>query len=189
MKITKEELERLRKDPMARYMAKMMGVNLDKAISDYEKEVNDEKPINPFNHVKSVTDLDELVKKGVLTCEEKDGIKCYHGYIEVPTEPTKPEKKVEEDEESSPFLMNVEQLKKFVKNYRELIAAQKKLGYIYGIKFDEGESGFGFPSKANEIIWDLIRIIFGEENREDIADFVCGNSNFDSVESLYNELV
>ena len=189
MKVTKEELERLRRDPMAKYLAKMMGINLEEAINEYAKEMNSEKPISPFEGVKSINDLDELVKKGILTCKEKDGVKCYSGYIEVPAEPTKPEKKVEEDKESGPFLMDVEQLKKFVKNYRELVAAQKKLGYIYGIKFDEGESGFGFPSKANEIIWDLIRIIFGEENREDIADFVCGNSNFDSVESLYNELV
>ena len=34
-----------------------------------------------------------------------------------------------------------------------------------------------------------MRIIFGDENAEDIADFVFGNSNFDDVKSLYDELV
>ena len=85
--------------------------------------------------------------------------------------------------------MSASQLDCFVKAYRELIENEKKLSYLYGVEFNDGESGFGFPSKINEIIWNFVRIIFGDENAEDIADYIFGNSNFDSVEALYDELV
>ena len=187
MKFSRKDLEELRKDPMSRHLAGLMGINLDKEIDNMLREMDAKSKAGPFDVKSMINSLDDLVKQGVLDCEERDGVKHYSTHVEIPKEPTPVNN--EEDAEKASFLMNVEQLEKFVRNYRELIAAQKKLGYMYGIKFDEGESGFGFPSKADEIIWDLIRIIFGEENREDIADFVCGNSNFDSVEALYDELV
>ena len=85
--------------------------------------------------------------------------------------------------------MNASQLEKFIKTYRELLDTEKKLSYLYGIEFTDGESGFGFPSKVNEMVWNFVRIICGDENAEDIADYVFGTSNFDNVKSLYEELV
>ena len=35
----------------------------------------------------------------------------------------------------------------------------------------------------------FVRIIFGDDNADDIADFIYGNSNFDSAEQLYEELL
>ena len=96
---------------------------------------------------------------------------------------------VKPEAKEQPFLMSAEQLKKFIKDYRTLVEAEKRMKYLYGVDFQEGGSGFSFPTKVNEIIWDFMRIIFGDENAEDIADYVFGNSNFDNVESLYDELV
>ena len=144
--------------------------------------------------------LDDMVKEGTLTCEEKteNGVttKYYHTVEkpkEVPEEPKKEARLKREyvtpEIKEQPFLMSASQLEKFIKTYRELLDAEKKLSYLYGIEFTDGESGFGFPSKVNEMVWNFIRIIFGDENAEDIADYVFGTSNFDSVESLYEELV
>ena len=85
--------------------------------------------------------------------------------------------------------MTAEQLDDFINTYSALIEAEKRLSYLYGMEFNEGDSGFGFPSKINEIIWNFVRIIFGDDNAEDIADYIFGNSNFDNVKSLYDELV
>ena len=60
---------------------------------------------------------------------------------------------------------------------------------MFGIEFGDGGSGFSFTSKVNDIIWNFVRIIFGDENADDIADYIFGSSNFDSVKNLYEELV
>lgn len=128
-------------------------------------------------------DFDKVLEEAIKDAEAMD-------------EPTPPAKEGETHKEyvkpeakTQPFLMNAEQLKKFIKDYRTLIEAEKRMKYLYGVDFQEGGSGFSFPTKVNEIIWDLMRIIFGDENAEDIADYIFGNSNFDNVESLYDELV
>lgn len=191
MKYTRKDLEELRNNPMAKYMAKMMGLNLNEIINDEIKNLNE--PEDPFIRARKeiVADLDKLVELGILDCKEENGAKHYTSHVEVPKTATKEEvdNKVEPKFETNDFAMTLNQFKKFIKDYRELIAAQKKLSYLYGIKFEDGDSGFGFTNKINEIIWDLMRIIFKEENLEDIADFIFGNSNFDSEEALYNELV
>lgn len=191
---TKEELEKLKNSPMVSAFSDLFGIDLSKAIEE-EKKALDEK----INETKQFHDtvasiLDDMVKEGVLTCEEKteNGItKRFYRPVEkpkeVPEEPKKEYVKPEAKEQS--FLMNASQLEKFIKTYRELLDSEKKLSYLYGIEFTDGESGFGFPSKVNEMVWNFVRIIFGDENAEDIADYVFGTSNFDSVESLYNELV
>lgn len=200
MMYTKEELENLKKDPMMNHFATMFGLDLNKIIED-EKKALDEK----INETKQFHDtvaniLNDMVKEGVLTCEEKteNGVttKYYHPVEkpkEVPEEPKKEARLKREyvtpEIKEQPFLMSASQLEKFIKTYRELLDAEKKLSYLYGIEFTDGESGFGFPSKVNEMVWNFIRIIFGDENAEDIADYVFGTSNFDSVESLYGELV
>lgn len=194
MTYTKEQLENLKKDPMMNNFARMFGLDLNKIIED-EKKALDEKVNEAKQFHDTVTNvLDDMVKEGTLTCEEKteNGVttKYYHTVEkpkEVPKEPKKEYVKPEVKEQS--FLMNASQLEKFIKTYRELLDTEKKLSYLYGIEFTDGESGFGFPSKVNEMVWNFVRIIFGDENAEDIADYVFGTSNFDSVESLYNELV
>ena len=200
MAYTKEQLENLKNDPMMNSFARMFGLDLNKIIEE-EKKALDEK----FNEVKQFHDtvanvLDDMVKEGTLTCEEKteNGVttKYYHAVDkpkEVPEEPKKEttlkKEYVKPEVKEQPFLMNASQLEKFIKTYRELLDTEKKLSYLYGIEFTDGESGFGFPSKVNEMVWNFVRIIFGDENAEDIADYVFGTSNFDSVESLYGELV
>ena len=200
MMYTKEELEKLKNSPMVSTFSDLFGIDLNKVIEE-EKKALDEK----FNEVEQFHDtvtsvLNDMVKEGVLTCEEKteNGVTTKYYYPvekpkEVPEEPKKettPKKEyVKPEVKEQPFLMSASQLEKFVKTYRELLDTEKKLSYLYGIEFTDGESGFGFPSKVNEMVWNFIRIIFGDENAEDIADYVFGTSNFDSVESLYGELV
>ena len=194
MAYTKEQLENLKNDPMMNSFARMFGLDLNKIIEE-EKKALDEK----FNEVKQFHDtvanvLDDMVKEGTLTCEEKteNGVttKYYHA-VEKPKEVHEEPKKeyVKPEVKEQHFLMSESQLEKFIKTYRELLDTEKKLSYLYGIEFTDGESGFGFPSKVNEMVWNFVRIIFGDENAEDIADYVFGTSNFDDVKSLYEELV
>lgn len=189
MKCTKEDLENLKNDPMANELAEMFGLDLNKLIESEIKNI--EKEITEITSV-----LGKMVKDGTLTCEEtKDGnvtMKCYYPVRkEDEKKPTEEQKKeyVQPKVKEQPFLMSASQLEKFIKAYTELIETEKKLSYLYGVEFTDGESGFGFPSKINEIIWNFVRIIFGDENAEDIADYIFGNSNFDNVKSLYEELV
>lgn len=197
MKYTKEDLEKLKNDPMMGFLADLFGLDLNKAIEEekksLEKEFEEAKQFN--NTIHGV--LDDMVKEGILTCEEtvKDGVtkRVYRPADEkkevVDDKPEEKKEYVKPEAKPQPFLMSASQLDRFVKAYRELIENEKKLSYLYGVEFNDGESGFGFPSKINEIIWNFVRIIFGDENSEDIADYIFGNSNFDSVEALYNELV
>ena len=131
-------------------------------------------------------DFDKVLEEAIKDAEAMDEPKA----PEAPIEPGKIHKEyVKPEAKTQPFLMNAEQLKKFIKDYRTLVEAEKRMKYLYGVDFQEGGSGFSFPTKVNEIVWDLMRIIFGDENAEDIADYIFGNSNFDNVESLYDELV
>ena len=205
VKYTKEDLEKLKNDPMMGLLADLFGLDLNKAIEEEKKSLEKE-----FEEAKRFNDtihgvLDDMVKEGILTCEEtvKDGVtkrlyrpinekeKVINKKEEVTVDNKQEEKKeyVKPEVKSQPFLMSASQLDRFVKAYRELIENEKKISYLYGVEFNDGESGFGFPSKINEIIWNFVRIIFGDENAEDIADYIFGNSNFDSVEALYDELV
>ena len=197
MAYTKEQLENLKNDPMMNNFARMFGLDLNKIIEE-EKKALDEK----INEAKQFHDtvgniLDDMVKEGTLTCEEKteNGVttKYYHTVdkkVEEPKKEIKPKKEYSKpDTKTQSFLMSASQLEKFIKEYSELVETIKKISYLYGIEFNDGGSGFGFPSKINNIIWNFVRIIFGDENAEDIADYVFGTSNFDNVKSLYDELV
>lgn len=191
MKYTKEELENFKNDQMLNNLAKLFGLNLNDVIEEEKKAMN-----NKFDETKQFTNsihniLNDMVKEGTLTCEEKteNGItkKYYYPVVEKKEELKK--EYVKPSAKTQPFIMNASQLERFITTYSELIEAERKLSYLYGIELHDGESGFGFTSKVNEIIWNFVRIIFGDENADDIADYVFGVSNFDSVESLYNELV
>lgn len=205
MKHTKEELDKLYNDPLVRGLANMFGVNLNDIIEQEKKAIDEEmEQIKTFyDNITNV--LDDMVKEGTIKCEEKteNGVTKKYYY---PVEET--EEKVEETTNTDEvceaeekkeyvkpeaterrFLMTAEQLDDFINTYSALIEAEKRLSYLYGMEFNEGDSGFGFPSKINEIIWNFVRIIFGDDNAEDIADYIFGNSNFDNVKSLYDELV
>ena len=84
--------------------------------------------------------------------------------------------------------MNQFEFEKFIKDYRTLVDNLAKLRYTYGIELNSAGSSFSFEAKATQIIWNLVQIIFGEDNLDDIADFIYGNSNFDSAKDLYDEL-
>lgn len=198
MKYTKEDLEKLKNDPMINSLANLFGVDLNEFVGLEKNPINAEiKEAERFqNNIQRL--LNDMVKDGTLTCEEKteNGVTRRYYYPadhkpkEIKNEQSKPKKEYEKPEvKKLPFLMTASQLEKFVKAYTELIEAEKKLSYLYGIELHDGESGFGFTSKVNEIIWNFVRIIFGDENADDIADYIFGNSNFDNVKSLYNELV
>ena len=208
MEYTKEDLENLRKDSDIQRLAKIFDVDLDKLVDNAVKELEyrdnlarktkevmkameeksgsnaktlSHKIEDTFDSINKC--LENMVSEGKLKCEEKDGVK-YYSNIE-------PEKKKYEapKSETQPFLMSEKDFEKFIDNYRELQTAINKIEYLFGINFDESGSGFSFPSTVNEIIWDFVRIIFGDENADDIADFLYGNSNFDSAKDLYEELV
>lgn len=90
-------------------------------------------------------------------------------------------------EPNTSFVLSQEQLKQFIDKYLEIEGTIKKLDYAYGV--DLNSRANSIYTKYNDIIWSLIRAIFGSDNTDDISDYVFGNSNFDSVEDLYNELV
>ena len=191
-----------------------MGLDLNQIIEEEKQAIKAEKNKSTtpkdlaggFANIKKewedlnstiTTELDKLVEEGILTCEEvnENGVtrKFYRSVEEERPESTQPPEEKEEyvkpETETYPFLMTPEQLEDFINNYRSIIEAEKKLNYLYGIELHDGESGFSFPGKINQIIWDFVRIIFGDENAEDIADYIFGNSNFDNVKSLYEELI
>lgn len=84
------------------------------------------------------------------------------------------------------FLLSKTDLESFINKYLALENMFKKLNYAFGIDLNSNTNSI--YTKYNELVWGLMRAIFGEENCEDILDYVFDNSNFDSVESLYNEL-
>lgn len=200
MKYTKEELDKLAQNPFAQHLASLMGFNLKDLIEQEKLKCEEsDKLENVFENLdcEITNTLNKMVEDGVLECEEtvEDGVikKYYHTPEETKeTESIKSSEKQKEyvkpEAKEQPFLMSAEQLEKFINNYHSLIEAEKKLAYLFGVEFNDGNSGFGFPSKLNEIIWNFVRIIFGDENAEDIADYIFGNSNFDNVKSLYEEL-
>lgn len=155
MKLTEEQINGIKNDPLTRLTASLLGMDVDDIVEGVVRKYEEE-------HSKK-----EECKK---SCEKK------------PYEAPKCEVK-------SSFLMSKEGFVEFCKLYSQLIEAEKKLAYLFGVEFNDGGSGFGFSSKAREIIWGFVRLIFGDENADDIADFLYGNSNFDSPESLYDELI
>lgn len=170
MKITKEILEELRKDKELQLLVDdVFGLNLNDILDNIEIELENQKTIKDRS-------IDIINKAREEENENK-----------VNTENTK--EKYTTPKVENTFLMNYEQFRKFIHDYSELINALKKMEYWYGISFKDNATGFSLIGKVNEIIWDLIGIIFGKDNREDIADYLYGNSNFDSPKSLYEELV
>jgi len=203
MKYTKEELEALRNDPLMQFVASLFGTNLDDVVEGAKKELEEEENknkinqktneiLNAFKEKKSEhSDKNENVKSKLeetLRKMEKDGL--IHD-LHINNQPIQNQKKAYEAPkcEVKSFIMSKEQFVKFVNKYTELVNNLSKLSYLFGISFDVTKCNFNFASTISEIIWDFVRLIFGDDNADDIADFIYGNSNFDSPEKLYDELV
>lgn len=203
MKYTKEELEELRKDPLMQFIASIFGTNLDDVVDGAKKELEEEEKknkinqrtneiLNAFKEKKSEhSDKNENVKSKLeetLRKMEKDGL--IHD-LHINNQPIQNKKKEYEAPkcEVKSFIMSKERFVKFVNKYTELVNSLSKLSYLFGISFDVAKCNFNFASTISEIIWDFVRLIFGDDNADDIADFIYGNSNFDSAEKLYDELI
>ncbi len=203
MKITKKELEELRNNPFAKMMASMYNYDLNDLIKEAEKEIEEETPkqapavntdnlFNPFSDIsKRIQEaLDKRVADGTLSCREEKGPDgTIHKYYSSVQKPEENKAKTDAKTNVPNFVMSKSQFVKFIRDYRSVVDAIAKINYLYGIDFSTGESGFSLVGKTQEIIWDFIRIIFGDDNAEDIADYIYGNSNFDSAEKLYEELL
>ena len=157
MKYTKEELLRLKNDSMAHRLANYMGVDLDQAIDEELQAISEEEhknaPKSISEEFKGIRDefdelrntitnnINELVKQGVLTCEEKteDGVtrKVYRFPEEKSEDFEEKKEYVKPEVKQQPFLMNAEQLEVFINNYRTIIEAEKKLSYLYGIELHD----------------------------------------------------
>ena len=192
MEITKERLDELQKDKSMRHVAALFGVDLDELIKNAKEELDKreefkrkEEKIHCRGNLWDI--LNEMEESGRLKTYEKDGKKYYY-YNNIEETPKKKEYEAPKCEKPN-FIMNEKQFEEFCEAYRELVDAEKKLNYLFGIEFNDSNSGFGFSSKAREIIWNLLRIIFGEENLEDIASYLYGDSHFDSPKALYEELL
>ena len=120
-------------------------------------------------------DLVDAIKKDYLENKESDKEDAQPESNETCLAPT-----------SKEFLLSKADLESFINKYLALENMFKKLNYAFGIDLNSNTNSI--YTKYNELVWDLMRAIFGEENCEDILDYVFDNSNFDSVESLYNEL-
>lgn len=187
MEYTKKELEVIRSNPFANLICGMMGLDLDKMVDEFiekektsKKDTVSKKPIGSF-----LSDsLEKLEKEGLLKKVEKDGHVFYDVTDEFKDEPKESE---EETVESPKFNMTCEQLESWILVYRKFISNIAELESKYGI--DVTSNPNGIFEQLTDIIWDLVRYIFGEDNADDIMDYVYENSNFDSVKDLYEELV
>ena len=203
MKYTKEELEEFRKDPLMQFVASIFGLNFDDVVEGAKKELEEEENknkinqktneiLNAFKEKKSEhSDKNENIKSKLeeaLRKMEKDGL--IHD-LHINNQPVQDKKKVYEAPKSEvkSFIMSKEQFVKFINNYIELIDNVAKSRYLFGVSFDNANCRYNIAEAIRGIIWDFVRLIFGDDNADDIANFVYGNSNFDSPEKLYDELV
>lgn len=199
MKYTKEELEELRNDPLMQFIAGLFGTDLNDIVESAKKELEEQKKndvisektkdiINAFKEKQSNTQTSTSKLEETLHKMEKDGLISNLHINNQPIQNKKKEYEAPKCDVKS-FIMSKEQFVKFINKYTELVNSLSKLSYLFGISFDVAKCNFNFASTISEIIWDFVRLIFGDDNADDIADFIYGNSNFDSAEKLYDELV
>lgn len=195
MKFTKEQLEEFRNDPLMNFFAGLFGTTTEELVKGYEAEDKShveakeesikEKKDEIGEKIKKF--FDKLVDEGKATATVEDGHPHYSIKMEDSyTEPENPETLVEENDGVS-FSMSKEELKEFIKNYTKLENTFRKLEHTFGI--DLNANADSIYTQYNAIVWGLMENIFGEDNRDDIADFCFDDSNFDSVDDLYEELV
>lgn len=210
MEFTKEQLEGFKKDPLMNFFASLLGTNMEEIINGMEQEKShsekvDGKCANEPNlpEVKAEEDEDnigkriedffnKMVKEGKATKIIENG--CPHYSVKMDenwdSNTTSPEELVEESdncENGVSFSMSKDELAEFIKNYTKLENTFRKLEHTFGI--DLNANADSIYTQYNTIVWNLIEKIFGEDNRDDIADYVFGDSNFDTIDDLYEELV
>ena len=129
--------------------------------------------------------LDELIDGAIKEAEDKS--KSDELCMDSSSEVDPPCAADLKDDQGKSFLLSKDELEEFVKKYLELENTFKKLDYAYGI--DMNSKPNSIYVKYNELIWNLIKKIFGSDNADEIADFVFDNSKYDSIEALYEELI
>lgn len=201
MEFTKKQLEEFKNDPIMKLFAGLFGTTIEDLVKEAEKESCtkkvEEAKIESTPKVENDEEdeigqrikrfFDRMVENGNASVTIENGhphysIKSDENYKESETAETL----VEEDDETS-FAMSKEELEEFINSYRDIDSTTRKLEHAYGIDLRANEKSLYY--KYNEIIWNLIDVIFGSDNRDDIADYIFGDSNFDTVEDLYEELV
>lgn len=209
MEFTKEQLEGFKKDPLMNFFANLLGTSMEEIVNEAEKEKSHaEEAKNEYNcgtklpEAKIEEDednigkriesfFDKMVKDGKATVKIENGHPHYSIKMDEDWDnsTTAPEELVEEPlcESGTSFSMSKDELAEFIKNYTKLENTFRKLEHTFGI--DLNANADSIYTQYNAIVWNLIEKIFGEDNRDDIADYVFGDSNFDTIDDLYEELV
>ena len=194
MDYNKTDIEKLRTDPLASFFFNALGINKDEFIAEATRLAEQQNSVTAQEPTKQkvsdpiADELERYVKAGIIEkCGTTDAGETLYRFTEKANE-EEPVLNVQTSEEKPQFIMGAVGLKNFIKEYMALESKIKKLKYSYGVDFGVDGTEGSIHTEYNNIIWKLIRLIFGDENASDITDYCYGNSNFDSVEALYNEL-
>lgn len=207
MEFTKEQLEGFKKDPLMNFFANLLGTSMEEIVNEAEKEKSHvESVVNKYDcgtklpEAKTEEDednigkrienfFDKMVKDGKATVKIENGHPHYSIKMDEDWDnsTTVPEELVEEPTEEVSFSMSKDELAKFITDYTKLENTFRKLEHTFGI--DLNANADSIYTQYNAIVWNLIEKIFGEDNRDDIADYIFGDSNFDTIDDLYEELV
>lgn len=181
-------MDKFAKDPFTAFMGALFGVPFEKLCAEAERNAKASKEVKEDEVKKD--ELDEKLKSFFerLSKAEIESEKAEPKYT------IKTDDKFEEvhpddlvDDDSTSFSMSKADLAEFVSSYTKLENTFRKLEHTYGI--DLNANADSIYTQYNAIVWNLIEKIFGEDNRDDIADFCFGDSNLDTVDDLYEELV
>ena len=166
MKYTEEEIEALKNNPLMKLASIFANENIDDLVNSYLEEVEKQEAMNSAKAaIKNEETIPETKTKDVILDHRYD---CQN-----------PDELVEEGSKKT---MKLEDFRKWVNDYQNLENLFRKLEYTFGITLNS------IQVKHNDLVWNLIKVIFGEDGEEKIADFCFGNSNFNSVEELYSNL-
>lgn len=207
MEFTKEQLEGFKKDPLMNFFANLLGTSMEEIVNEAEKEKSHAESVAnkydcgtklPEAKIEEDEDnigkrienfFDKMVKDGKATVKIENGHPHYSIKMDEDWDnsTTAPEELVEEPTEEVSFSMSKDELAKFITDYTKLENTFRKLEHTFGI--DLNANADSIYTQYNAIVWNLIEKIFGEDNRDDIADYVFGDSNFDTIDDLYEELV
>ena len=200
MELRKEQ--GMKRDPLSSLFTDLFVTTLGELLENAEKEKEshankiaeakaEPKPVSGNDEedfgkrIKSF--FDRMVEEGKATATVEDGHPHYSIKMDKDYEEPEPAEALVEEDNGTSFSMSKEELAEFVRDYTKLENTFRKLEHAYGI--DMNASADSIYVQYNELVWTLIGKIFGEDNRDDIADYCFGNSNFDTVEDLYEELV
>lgn len=199
MKYTKEELDSFKNDPLMQLVANLFSMDLNDLVENAKKELEQNEKIDKINKElksefekcsKQIHNSNDIKSKleETLCKMKKDGV-IDNFHVDKQSNPTQKKEYNAPECQTRQFLMSKEQFVKFIDRYIELINNFAKLRYLFGISLDNSDCKYNVADAVRGIIWSFVRLIFGDDNADVIADFVYGNSNFDSAEYLYDELV